>query len=63
MRLFTKLAVTLSAVIAFNVSAAKPQLDIDVSVNAADNGNVNATLSITNNGQWPTKNIRLVYRS
>jgi len=55
MRLFTKLAVTFSAVIAFNVSAAKPQLDIDVSVNAADNGNVNATLSITNNGNGQQK--------
>lgn len=50
MKYLIKLIVMMTAVITLHANAAKPQLDVQVSVNKADNGNVNATLSITNNG-------------
>ncbi|WP_448546565.1 M35 family metallo-endopeptidase [Thalassotalea fusca] len=47
--------IAITAAIALNVSAAKPQLDVTVDVNALSNGDVNATLTITNNGKGNQK--------
>jgi len=47
--------VTVAAIVTLQANAAKPQLDVDVSVEKAANGNVNATLTITNNGHGQQK--------
>lgn len=47
--------ITVAALITFNVNAAKPQLDVTVDVVKTDAGNVNATLTITNNGKGQQK--------
>ena len=41
--------------ISLQVNAAKPQLDVQVTVASMENGNVNATLTITNNGNGQQK--------
>ena len=55
MKHFFRLLVTFVAVLSLQVNAAKPQLDVDVSVANDDKGNVNATLTITNNGHGQQK--------
>jgi len=55
MKFLLKAIITTAAIISLQVNAAKPQLDVDVSVNNASNGDVNATLTITNNGNGQQK--------
>ncbi|TWX55665.1 M35 family metallo-endopeptidase [Colwellia hornerae] len=55
MKYLVKLMVAITAIITLQVNAAKPQLEVQVSVAKAENGNVNATLSITNNGNGQQK--------
>jgi len=55
MRSLYKLTIAFIACIALNVQAAKPMLDINVAVDKKENGEVNATLTITNNGNGQQK--------
>jgi len=55
MKQFFRLLVTFVAVLSLQANAAKPQLDVAVSVANDDKGNVNATLTITNNGHGQQK--------
>lgn len=55
MKFFLKAIITTATIISLQVQAAKPQLDVDVSVNNANNGDVNATLTITNKGNGQQK--------
>lgn len=43
MKFLLKAIITTAAIISLQANAAKPQLDVDLSVNNASNGNVNAT--------------------
>jgi peptidyl-Lys metalloendopeptidase len=55
MKIILKSMLVMAAAISLQVSAAKPQLDVQVSVANQANGNVNATLTITNNGNGQQK--------
>jgi len=55
MKYLVRLMVTIATLVTLQANAAKPQLDVQVSVDKATNGNVNATLTITNNGHGQQK--------
>ena len=55
MKLFLRYIMILATAISLQVNAAKPQLDVQVNVNKMDNGDVNAMLTITNNGNGQQK--------
>tara|TARA_R110000737_G_scaffold71575_1_gene100078 strand:- start:1760 stop:2815 length:1056 start_codon:yes stop_codon:yes gene_type:complete len=55
MKSLFKVLITMAAIISMQVNAAKPQLDVDLSVSNTGNGDVNATLTITNNGNGQQK--------
>jgi len=55
MKLFSKFILSTVATIAFTASAAKPALDVNVDVETLVNGDVNATLTITNNHKGQQK--------
>jgi len=55
MKFTKKFLFTLFAAVTLSASAAKPQLDVNVNLNKLDNGDVNATLTITNNHKGQQK--------
>ncbi|WP_448567697.1 M35 family metallo-endopeptidase [Thalassotalea ganghwensis] len=55
MKLSKKFLLSIFATVAFSASAAKPQLDVEVDVQTLTNGDVNATLTITNNHKGQQK--------
>ncbi len=55
MKHLIKIMIAITAIITLQANAAKPQLDVQVSVAKTENGNVNATLNITNNGNGQQK--------
>lgn len=55
MKTILKTVMVLATAISLQVNAAKPQLDVQVSVENQTNGDVNATLTITNNGNGQQK--------
>ena len=55
MKVFLRCIMILVTAISLQVSAAKPQLDVQVDVKNMENGDVNATLTITNNGNGQQK--------
>jgi len=55
MKIFLRCMMILVSIISLQVNAAKPQLDVQVTVERMENSNVNATLTITNNGNGQQK--------
>ncbi|PKI13975.1 M35 family metallo-endopeptidase [Colwellia sp. 12G3] len=55
MKVFLRCIMILVTAVSLHVSAAKPQLDVQVNVANMANGDVNATLTITNNGNGQQK--------
>jgi peptidyl-Lys metalloendopeptidase len=50
MNIFLRCIIILVTAISLQVNAANPQLNVQVNVANMENGDVNATLTITNNG-------------
>lgn len=55
MKSFLRAIITTAAIISMQATAAKPQLDVDLTVKNSGSGDVNATLTITNNGNGQQK--------
>jgi peptidyl-Lys metalloendopeptidase len=55
MKYIMKLVVTVLAIMSLQVSASKPQLDVQLKVEKTDKGNVSAMLTFTNNGHGQQK--------
>lgn len=55
MKFSAKFLLSIFACVAFSANASKPSLDVNVDVETLNNGNVNATLTITNNHKGQQK--------